>query len=233
MAKQTEKPATPQEIWNILREVSISQKETDRRLKETEHILKESGKETDRRMQETDRRLKETEHILKESGKETDRIMQETGRKMKETDRRIKELHYLFTGHWGKLMETLVEGELVKLLKQKNIQVERTYSNVKGEYKGDRWEIDLVAANGNEVVVVEVKTTLKLNDVKNFQKQLNVFTEFASEYKGKKVYGAVAFLKANSSADVFAEKAGLFVIRATGSSASIINKKNFKPKIFS
>ena len=90
-----------------------------------------------------------------------------------------------------------------------------------------------MATNGNEVVVVEVKTTLELNDVKDFQKQLNVFTEFASECKGKKVYGAVAFLKADSSVDVFAEKAGLFVIRATGSSASIINKKNFKPKVFS
>ena len=189
MAKQTEKPATPQEIWNILREISTSQKETDRRMKETD-------------------------------------------RKMQETDRRLKELQYLFTGHWGKLMETLVEGDLVNLLQQKNIKVERTYPSIKGVYKGERWELDIVVANGNEVVVVEVKTTLKLNDVKDFQKQLKLFTKLVPEHKGKKVYGAVAFLKANSSADVFAEKEGLFVIRAVGSSASIINKKNFKPKIF-
>jgi hypothetical protein len=39
--------------------------------------LRESSKETDRRMKETDRRMKETERILKESGQETDRRIKE------------------------------------------------------------------------------------------------------------------------------------------------------------
>ena len=33
--------------------------------------------------------------------------------------------------------------------------------------------------------------------------------------------------------EIHAERQGLFVIKATGSSASIINKKDFKPKAFS
>ena len=33
-------PATPEEIWNILREVAESQKETDRRMQETELRLR-------------------------------------------------------------------------------------------------------------------------------------------------------------------------------------------------
>ncbi len=68
-----QEPATPQEIWNILRGISVSQQETDRQ--------------------------------------------------MQETARRIRELNELFNGQWGKLMESLVEGDLVKLLQQRGIAV--------------------------------------------------------------------------------------------------------------
>ena len=97
----------------------------------------------------------------------------------------------------------------------------------------DTWELDIVAINGKEVVLVEVKTTLKVKDIEHFAKKLKVFTTWRPEYKGKKVYGAVAYLRTDENSAKYAEKQGLFVIRATGSSASIINKKDFKPKTFS
>ena len=159
--------------------------------------------------------------------------MKETDRQMKENDLRLKELRELFTGQWGKLMETLVEGDLIKLLKEKEIAVEQTSQNLKGEWEGKKWEIDILAINGREVVVVEVKTTLTLSYVKNFiQKILKNFTILNPLYKGKTIYGAIAYLKANQGSHTYAEKQGLFVIRATGSSASIINKKGFRPKRF-
>ena len=163
---------------------------------------------------------------------ETDRKMQETDRQMKETDRRMKKLEYMFTGHWGKLMEALVEGDLVHLLQKKGIRVNRTFSNIKGEFQGQRWEIDILAVNGQEAVVVEVKTTLKQKDVDQFIKFMKLFTTLNPEHKDKKIYGAVAFLKANNSTDIYAEKKGLYVIKAVGSSSSIINKENFQPKTF-
>ena len=175
---------------------------------------REQMKETDRRMAETDRKMAETD------------------RQMKETDRRMKKLQYMFTGHWGKLMEALVEGDLVNLLQKEGIQVNRTFPNIKGEFQGQRWEIDIVAVNGQEAVVVEVKTTLTQKDVKQFIKLMKLFTVLNPEHKDKKIYGAVAFLKANNSADIYAEKQGLYVIKAVGSSSSIVNKKSFKPKTF-
>ena len=81
-----QEPATPQEIWNILREVSAVQQETSRR-------------------------------------------MQETDRWMQENARRIRELNELFNGQWGKLMESLVEGDIVKLLQQRGIAVHHTVTN--------------------------------------------------------------------------------------------------------
>ena len=52
------------------------------------------------------------------------------------------------------------------------------------------------------------------------------------EYKDYNIYGAVAFLRAEGGSELFAENEKLFVIRATGNSASLINKPEFVPKKF-
>ena len=82
------------------------------------------------------------------------------------------------------------------------------------------------------MVVVEVKTTLRAEDVAQFLEKLGKFTDYAPGYKGKKVYGAVAYIKADTSVQAHAERQGLYVIRATGSSASIINDGEFVPRVF-
>ena len=179
-------PATPEEIWNILREVAQSQKETDR-------LLKRQGQET---------------------------------------DLRLRKLDELFNGQWGKLMESLVEGDLVKMLRQRGVAVDHTISNPKKNYGERRWEFDILAVNGQEVVVVEVKTTLKVDDVDYFVERLQDLPELMPEYADRRVYGAVAYLKAHGSVNVYAGRQGLFVIRATGSSASITNAEGFTPHSF-
>ena len=200
-------PANPQEIWEILRAVSAVQQETARRMQET-----------DRRMQETDRRLQETDQLLK--------------RQARAANRRMDKLEELFNGQWGKLMESLVEGDLVKLLRQRGIAVQHTVTNPRQNYGERRWEFDVVAINGEEVVVVEVKTTLRVPDVDRFSERLNEFPELMPEYAERRIYGAVAYLKAYQESEVRAERLGLFVIRATGSSASITNREGFTPRMF-
>ena len=203
MTRPQRKPATPEEIWEILREVSENQKETGRQMKET-----------DLKFQETDLKF------------------QETAEQMKGTDQRLKALDKLYNSQWGKLMESLVEGDLVKMLKERGIDVRQTSRNLKNEGGEKNWEFDLLAVNGDEVVVVEVKTMLKVKDVDHFLNKLGDFKELVSYHKDKKVYGAVAYLKADQSSNIYAEKKGLFVIRATGSSAKIINDEGFQAKKF-
>ena len=196
MAENGRQDATPQEIWAILREISDSQRETDRR------------------MQETDRRL------------------QETDRQMKETDRRLRKTEELFNSQWGKLIEALVKGDLIALLNRRSIEVHHTMTNLERNFGGRRWEIDILAVNSDEVVAVEVKTTLKVRDVDHFLNTLRNLTALMPEYAGHVAYGAVAYLKADESSDEYAERQGLFVIRATGSSASITNRQDFRPRRF-
>ena len=90
-----------------------------------------------------------------------------------------------------------------------------------------------MAGNGAEVVVVEVKTTLRSEDVTHFLDKLRRFTTYQPLYRNNTIYGAVAYLKADGTVTKYAERQGLFVIRATGDSASIINAEDFKPAVFS
>ncbi len=217
------------EIWKLFRETDRKMQKTDRKIEETS----EQMKETDRKVQETSKQMKETDRYIKSMSAETDKMMRKTDQRMRKTDRRIKELNELFTGQWGKLMESLVEGDLIKLLKERQIPVEATLTNLAGRYNGEETEFDIIAVNGAEIVVVEVKTTLNLRDVKRFVGKLENFKKWRPEYRDKKVYGAVAYLKARGDSKGYAEEQRLFVIRAVGGSASIVNSKDFKPRSFS
>ena len=199
--------------------------DTGRREPATFQEIRDILRQVSESQQETDRRMQETDRLLKRQAAEADRRGQET-------DRRMRELNEMFTGHWGKLMEALVDGDLIKLLVERGITVDYTFNNLKRDHDGRTWEIDILAANGTEVVVVEVKTTLKVRDVDHFLQTLRHFHRLMPEYGDKRAYGAAAYLKADEGSAVYAEKQGLFVIRATGSSASITNRKGFTPRVF-
>ena len=163
---------------------------------------------------------------------EMEETREEEKQRKKEVDKEMKELRGLFTSQWGKLMESLVEGDLVGLLSGCGIAVHSIHPRVYGRRNGTHYEFDIVAGNGDEVVVVEVKTTLKSEQVTEFLEKLQRFTVYEPLYQGKRIYGAVAYLKADSSVTLYAERQGLFVIRATGSSASIVNDEEFVPRVF-
>ena len=203
-------PATLQEVRDILRDVAQDR----RKLNEEQDKLTEAQ-----------RRLTDELRELAESHKETERHMREGARRQRKLDD-------LFNGQWGKLMEALVEGDLVKLLNQRGIAVDHTSTNVKKEYGARRWEFDILAVNGDEVVVVEVKTTLKVRHVDHLVALLRDLPDLMREYAGRTIYGAVAYLKADESSATYAERQGLYVIRATGSSASITNPPEFRPRTF-
>lgn len=159
--------------------------------------------------------------------------MEKTARQIRETDRQLKKTDSFFTSQWGKLMESLVEGDLIPLLNGRGIAVEHTHERRKGRRNGEHFEFDILAVNRRDVVVVEVKTTLRSEDVTRFLSKLSRFTDLAREYRGKRILGAVAYLQSDSAVTTYAERRGLFVIRATGSSASILNAEDFEPRSFS
>ena len=185
--------------------------------------------------------LKETQENLKEvaaSHKEAKQEMKELRASQKETDRQIQKIGGRFNQRWGALVESLVEGKLVKIFQNRGIDITQTHTRSQSEWRKpdgriERREFDIIVANGTEVVIVEVKTTLTPKDIKVFLETLKDFKNYFPRYKTETIYGAVAYLNSENKAHLLAEEEGLFLIRATGDSASLANKKDFKPKSFS
>ena len=205
------------EIWSIIRETRKDIKETQKNIKELSLSQKE-----------TDEQIKRFSAELSLSQKEIGEQIRKTDEQMNRTDIRINKVVGDFGNRWGKLGENLVKGNLAQRLNERGIVVEKVITNAK--YKD--FEFDIIAINGKEVVVVEVKATLDPSDVDQFLEKMKRFKELWSEFKEKRVYGAMAFLiKVNKRADSLAEKKGFFVISATGD-VLIQNSKGFKPKVF-
>lgn len=137
-----------------------------------------------------------------------------------------------FNTQWGRLVEALVNNQVVPLLQERGIPVNFTNQRQKGTVNGRNFEFDIIAENGDSLVVIEVKTTLRVDDVRDFLDKLHHFKQWFPRYSHLKVYGAVAYLHNTSEASSYAAKTGLFTILATGSGASITNSDEFKPQEF-
>ena len=231
---------TTQQLQQMIADIALGFQETRAMFQESERQMKQSNQETwamfqetdrkfqetDRKFQETDRKFQETDRKFQESKIENDKLMKELSNNLEKTDR-------FFNSQWGKLLESLVAGDLIKLLKARGIEVKRTLERVKGNPGGENFEFDILAVNGDEVVVVEVKTTLRNQDVKDFVAKLEKLkTTYLPEYQDKKIYGAVAYLRTDGASEIQAINKKLFVIRATGSSASLVNSPDFVPRVF-
>ncbi|OHD07275.1 MAG: hypothetical protein A2086_05400 [Spirochaetes bacterium GWD1_27_9] len=216
--------------------------ETKERFFETERLLNEKFQETDKIFQETEREILENSKQIKEltaKFQETDRKFQDTDRKFQETDKQIKNLMKKsseFDSNWGKLIQALVEPAVLDLFKQRGINVLGTTNGYIIEKDGKKlMEIDILMKNGDCIVLIEVKTTLRIENVdEHIEKRLMRFKEFFPEYKDKKIYGAVAYLKCFEGADNYAIKKGLFALTFSGKHLICIkNDKDYKPKDFS
>jgi hypothetical protein len=204
------------EIWKLF-------KETDARFKETDLKFKETDRRLDRRFEETDRRL--------------DRRFEETDRRLDKrfeaTDEEIKMLSRLFTGQWGKLIESLAESGILEQLQSRGIAVSRLFRRSVSRQNGREMELDFLLTNDTEVVLGEVKTTLKTDDVKNFVNKLDEFLYFYPHYKGFKIYGAMIGLNMEEASAKYAYRKGLFVFRVGGEGMlQLLNDDKFMPKDF-
>lgn len=135
-----------------------------------------------------------------------------------------------FDGQWGRLVEALVRNQLLPLLQARGIEVHDTARRRNGCVDGRNYEFDILAINGEVVVIVEVKTTLRPDAVTEFLDELSHAPQWLKEYQDKTFIGAVAFLQDDGNAAIMSQKQGLFTILATGSSAQITNNADFIPR---
>ncbi|UXE61442.1 MAG: DUF3782 domain-containing protein [Woronichinia naegeliana WA131] len=196
---------TADDVWRLLAELTTAQKETERRFQETERLLKEQSQETDR--------------LLREQSQETDR-------RIREVNKQIGDLG----GKWGRFVENMVAPACETLFLKRGIPVHQVSQRMKKRLNGQTLEIDVLVTNENHVLVVEVKSSLGVNDVKDLMDDLRRFREFFPEYAQKQLYGAVAGIEIEEGADKYAYRQGLFVLAQAGEAVSILNNPDFEPR---
>ena len=174
---------------------------------------------------EADRRFAEADRRAAESRAEADRSMAELKRLGDNTTRAVDGL----TTRWGKFVENLVEPSVVRLFRERGIEVQETARRVKSQRLGAAMEIDILAINGDVAVAVEVKSRLSRQDVEDFLDCLGRFKRSFPHYADYQIYGAVAGIEIDEGVDRFAYHRGLFVIKQTGDTVMIANNSTFQP----
>lgn len=98
----------------------------------------------------------------------------------------------------------MVEGDLVNHLQSRGVDFDHTAQRTGGIKDGIQYEFDLIAVNGTDVVIVEVKSNLKIRYVKEFIEELKIAKKLMPEYREKRIIGAVAYLRQDEGVDIFA-----------------------------
>ena len=197
--KTNVEPATPESVWALLRELTASQAETDRRMKETDRVLSEKFAETDR--------------MLSEKFAETDRLIKDVN----------KQIGGICNSH-GEYAEEFFYNAL--LHKQRNIFGER-YDEVLRKNsitvnKGFEDEYDILLINGRSVCVVEVKYKADSNELaQKVLRKAETFRVNFPQYKQKRVYLALAGMTFHPLTEQACMESGIAIIKQVGETMMI------------
>ena len=200
-----------------------------------EKLIYVGFKETDLKFQETDRKFME----LREDLKETTLGFKELREERKEMDRLLtekflesKKMVDRLTGKWGAFVEGLVMPAVERLFSDRGIKLTQTLPRARAKQNGNAMEIDILGVNREYAVLVEVKSTLSVDDVDDHLERLRKFKKFFHQYKEYKIIGAVSGIIIPENVEVYATKKGLFVIGQSGDSVKIFNDEKFKPTVW-
>jgi len=227
-----------QQFKETERQLRKSKLEVDQQFKETERQLLESKLETERQLRES---KQETERQLCESRLEVDRRFKETERLLRqsslEVDRQLKELRIEIGGignKFGSFTEGMALPAIEKILHDE-FGLERFHPNAKSMKDDRTLELDMLGySNGinNKVVIVEVKSHLRLRDIKQVLKILQEFPEFFPEHADKKLYGMIAAVAVSKETRQQVIESGLYLGRIHDEQFKLTVPANFTPRCF-
>jgi hypothetical protein len=202
---------TPATIDDIYKLFQASQAQYDR-------LIAESKAEADRRATEYDRRAAEAKS-------ESDRSMMELKKTVDRTTKAVEAL----TTRWDRFVEELVEPAVLQLFQKRGIDIKEVHPRARTKRQGFAMEIDILAVDDTELVLVECKSRLSKDDVDEFVEKLARFKDSFPHYSCYRAYGSVAGIEINEGIDRYAYRQGLFVIKPSGEGVAIANDEDFQP----
>lgn len=214
----TTSPPTLDDVWLLF-------KETDRKFQETNLQFQETDRkfqETNLQFQETDAKIQDTNKLIKElsaSQKETDRLFKAMNKKLGDLGNRL-----------GEFVQEMVRPAVVRLFRDRGIEVHQVMRNIEAFNDEIAIEIDLLVINSEQAIAVECKSRLTIEDVNDHLERLDTFKQLFPQYHNLNLMGAVAGMVVQDEAAKYAYRRGLFVLAQNGDSVLIRNDDKFVPK---
>lgn len=246
-ANLDQSPATPEEIWKILRETAAIAKqraEEDRQRAEEERRRAEEERrriEEDRQRAEEDRqrvkedrqRVKEERQRVKEERqriKEDKEYWKEYKQRMAELDKKMGWLNNRF----GEVVEHLVAPGIMDKFNEMGLELRRVSENSKLKDAKTRQtitEIDIMLEGPGAVIAVSVKSKANDDDISEHVRQMEKLRLHADEQNDKRPYlGAIASAVTSDSLRARILKAGFYAVEQAGDTMQINVPKDFKPR---
>ncbi len=194
------------EIWTILRGVAELQKE----FKAGQLELQTAQKETERALKDLQATQKETEREIKATNKNIGRL----------------------TNRLGEFVEEAVRPSAVRLFRERGFDIHEVQQNVTSEREGENLEIDLLVVNNSDVVVIECKSNLGVDDVNEHLERLEKVKRLLPDHKEKRISGAVAGMVIPANVAAYAIRKGLYVIGQNGGHLELRNDISFMAKVW-
>lgn len=213
---------TLDDIWKLFRE--------------TERHMREVSDRTDRKIAEVAEQLARTDAQLAATAAQlakTDAHLARTDAQLAKTDALVARVTRAvddLTGKWGKFVEGIVAPACETLFAERGIPVHRVYQRARSRLQSRTMEVDLLVVNARYVVLVEVKSTLKVEDVREHLDRPSEFKTLFPEYADRQVLGAVAGIVIEAGVDKFSYRQGLFVIAQSGDGVRLVNDGAFVPR---
>jgi hypothetical protein len=211
------KKVTLDDVWAAMRELQELHKETEKAIKETQQAMKE----TRVAMQETQQAHKETEQAIKE-----------TQQAHKETEKTLNKAINGISNTLGSLVEHIMTPGLPGKFREFGFTFDRV-TTVKWAVEGSIYtQIDGLLENGGQAMVVEVKTTLRHEDIDEHLERMEKVRVYADEHGDRRQFlGAIAATITDESTRKYALKKGFFVIEPSGEDVKV-TKPASEPKIW-
>ena len=192
---------------------------TDEELKALVASLSVNQKDLQKQFKETDKQIKETSKQLKETDKQ-----------LKETDRKLEKIAKMVGGianNNGDFAEEYFYSALRANPQINGMKFQAVYRNLSGSIKNIQDEFDIVAVNGKELILCEVKYKFHPDDVAKLKdnKIPNFKILFAALCKNLKIYGAVCALSMSEKTVKEAKHYGFFALSQHQNKLAILNHK--------
>jgi hypothetical protein len=155
--------------------------------------------------------------------------MKEANKAIKDTQRNIGGLNNTM----GSLVEHIMTPDLPRKFKQFGFTFDRITTVKWADGKGNIYtEIDGLLENGRQAMVVEVKTTLRREDIEDHLERMERVRKYADDHGDKRDFlGAMAAMIIDKDTKKYALSKGFFIIEPSGEDVKII-KPAFEPKIW-